>query len=135
MRHLLKTAILLTALLLLMATAAQAATTTPIVTYKKGGTTSYTLNFASAAGTGDALKDATDITATGPWTSSQVGYLKGALGTGTTVDTNATLLTADLSAAVWSAAEVYQLIGLFKNCTALTTVKLPAGGAPGGATF
>ena len=65
MRHLLKTAILLTALLLLMATAAQAATTTPIVTYKKGGTTSYTLNFASAAGTGDALKDATDITATG----------------------------------------------------------------------
>ena len=135
MRHLLKTAILLTALLLLMATAAQAATTTPIVTYKKGGTTSYTLNFASAAGTGDALKDATDITATGTWTSSQVGYLKGALGTGTTVDTNATLLTADLSAAVWSAAEVYQLIGLFKNCTALTTVKLPAGGAPGGATF
>ena len=122
------------ALLLTMATAAQAATTPPIVTYVKGGQT-YTMNFASACGTGNALKNATEITATGTWTSTQVGWLEGALGTGTTSDTNTTLLTADLSAAVWNAAEVYELQGLFKNCTALTTVKLPAGGAAGEATF
>lgn len=121
------------ALLLTMATATQAATPTPTVTYTKGGTTS-TLTFTSA--NTDALKDATAITATGTWTPIQVDWLKVALDTGMGTSTkNTTLLTADLSAAVWNATTSYNLTGLFRNCTALTTVKLPAGGAASGATF
>ena len=134
MRHLLKTTILLTALLLTMATAAQAATTNPpTVTYvKEGG--SYTLPFTSAPAA-NALKGSTSITAMGTWTSNQVTWLKGALGTGSGTGTNATLQIANLSNAVWSDTESYDLSGLFKDCTALATVYLPAGGVAGSAKF
>ena len=139
MKQLRKTFTAAAALLLTMATAAQAADTNPpTVSYTTAdGTTHDPINFSTYSSTDDArgvLKDAVTITATGTWTSAQAAYLKYAL-KGVDGDTyysdveNATLTAADLGNATLSGTGTFTFTYMFANCTALTTVTLPAGGA------
>lgn len=138
MKQLRKTFTAVTALLLTMATGTLRAANEPTVAYTTAdGATNTPIDFSTYSSNDDArgvLKDATTITATGTWTGIQVTYLKYAL-KGVEGDTyyssvvNATLTAADLSNAAWSGTGTFSLTSMFMNCTALTTVTLPAGGA------
>lgn len=123
------------ALLLTMATAAQAADTDkPMVAYTTADEATHDpIDFTYLTGSSitlDRLVDAITLTATGTWTSDQLNGLSYALRpTGGNInDENTTLVTADLSGAVWSGSTMYNVSSLFGYCTALTTVALPAGG-------
>ena len=122
------------ALLLTMATAAQAADTDkPMVAYTTAAGEQTPIDFTYLTNSSTAigkLVDAVTITATGTWTSDQLNGLSYALRpTGGNInDENTTLVTADLSGAVWSGSTMYNVSSLFGYCTALTTVALPAGG-------
>ena len=71
-----------------------------------------------------ALSTATTITATGTWSAAQVTNLQAALKSDGNIETdNSTLLTVDMSAAVWS--DGVTAASLFRQCTALTSVILP----------
>ncbi len=137
MKQLRKTFTAVAALLLTMATGTLRAANEPTVAYTTANGEQTPIDF-STYGSNDAargvLKDATTITATGTWTAAQVVYLKYAL-KGVEGDTyyedvvNATLTAADLGNAAWSGTGTFSLTYMFMNCTALTTVALPAGGA------
>lgn len=138
MKQLRKTFTAVAALLLTMATGTLRAANEPTVAYTTAdGATNTPIDFSAYSSNDDArgvLKDATTITATGTWTGIQVTYLKYAL-KGVEGDTyyssvvNATLTAADLSNAAWSGTGTFSLLYMFSNCTELTTVALPAGGA------
>ena len=71
-----------------------------------------------------ALSTATTITATGTWSAAQVTNLQAALKSDGNIETdNSTLLTVDMSDAVWS--DGVTAASLFRQCTALTSVILP----------
>ena len=71
-----------------------------------------------------ALSTATTITATGTWSAAQVTNLQAALKSDGNIEAdNSTLLTVDMSAAVWS--DGVTAASLFRQCTALTSVILP----------
>ena len=120
-------------LLLTMATAAQAADDKPMVSYTTADGTPHDpidfTNLIDVTSTG-MLVDAVTLTATGTWTYNQLNGLCYALRPtgGNTNTENATLVTADLSGAVCSGSTICNMSGLFRSCTALTTVTLPAGG-------
>ena len=123
------------ALLLTMATAAQAADTAPTVAYTTAAGEQTPIDFTKLTGTSalGKLVDAVTITATGTWTFNQLMGLSYALRPtgGNITSENATLVTADLSGAVCignGSSTLYNINGLFRNCTELTTVALPAGG-------
>lgn len=138
MKQLRKTFTAVAALLLTMATGTLRAANEPTVAYTTAdGATNTPIDFSTYSSNDAArgvLKDATTITATGTWTGIQVTYLKYAL-KGVEGDTyytdvvNATLTAADLGNAAWSGTGTFSLTYMFKNCTELTTVTLPAGGA------